>query len=424
MTSLEFAAQMSYASVDDGHGRDPRQAAVALLRELRVLAAMRDASREWSDSSEEAVVAIAVSNDGFVLTLTPEDTITRELGVGDLRARFADAGMTLWLEDPASDDELIDEYDYDEDDDPDEGFEDGDEGDVAEDDADLAALFAPDPVRVRAFSHRGPMEARLMAKMAKTDVAYAEVGLWSLVSFETAEPTEGWQPSKAQSPLITLNIPERGSTWVEVATHGVMASSHYFWPDAERDTLPVLDIDAITVPAAAETYRMLLAEGDGVHDELVALAERCDLDVELAHEALRSEALGGIAGADARLRAFLRAFDVPEELIEAAMSDAGAATLPDARRFEVKSWPQTAGDVILGGTWEGTALTRRSQPWARLSKALLENPLLALAVILGELALGAVLTVVLRRGWKTVGVLLVTDALGDLVVLWARMRRR
>lgn len=418
MTSLAFAAQLSYASVDDGHGGDPRSRAREVLRELRVLAALRDADAEWSDADEEAVVVVAVTDDGEVLTLTDEGMIARTLTVAELRARFADERMTLWLEDPASDGTLADEYDYDVDDDPEEGFqEDADELDPEE----LAALFAEHPVQVREFSRRGPISGRVLATAAKAEIEYAEASDWSLLRYETAGTAGLWQPSKAESPAITVNLPRDGDVWIEVRTHGAFTRPMHFWPDAERDTVPVLDIDEIAVPAAAETYRMLLAEGDGVRDELEELADRCDLDVERAHEALKAEALGGVVGSEARIRAFLAAFDVPAELIDAALSDADE--LPGARRFAPRSWPQTAGDVIVGGTTEATALTRRDRPFARLARAVESTPALGVAVALGELALGVVLTTVLRRGWKAVGGLLIADAVTDLALLWRRTRR-
>lgn len=435
MPELEFSVHVSYAGVDRGDGTDPRPDSLALLRELRVLAALRDASAEWTDADEEAALLIAVSDDGGVLTLTADDTITRGLRVAELRERFATAGLTLWLDDPADggEDALFGDVDtvlaeaaqesealleeeavFD---------EDPDAGELL-DEADLEELFAPTPVRVREFSHRGPVEARVRATLAAAEVDYAEVGEWSLYAFASSESTSVWPPAKAEGPVIVLNLPEDGDPWVEVTPPGVLANSGYFWPNAERDTRPVLDIDAITVPAAAETYRMLLAEGDGTRDELIALAERCALDVDAAHAALRAEALGGVEGADARIRAFLRAFRVPAPLIDAAMSDAGTSVLADARRFAPKRWLHTLGDILVGGLYETIPLTRRERPLARAVRAVRKNPALGLAIAVAELAVGLVLTAVLRGGWKALGIALIADATGDLAVLWARARRR
>ncbi len=405
---------MSYAGVTRDDGADPRLGARELLRDLRVLAAVRDAHAPWTPG-EEAVVPIAVTEDGGVLTLTGEGTITAaDLRVRALRERFVAAGMTLWLSDPEDEDEEGEDREYS----PEEVS-----APVEElDEEGLAELFAPTAVKVREFSRRGPMNARLLAPLVKTDVDYAEAEEWSVSAYATAESSPAWPPAKAESPVLTLNLVDLGGSWIDVRTPAQVAFPLPFWPNAERETVPVLDLDGFAGPAG-ETYRMLLTEGDGARDELDELAAHCALDVDAAHAALIPEALGGVEGADARIRSFLRAFGVPETLIEAAMADA-VADLPGAERMAAGGWGKAIGDVLVGGTYEAVALTRRARPLARMSRKLRENPLLGVGLAAVEFTAGVIATARLRRGWKAIGILLITDAIGDLLVSLARLRRR
>ncbi|MFP3344636.1 hypothetical protein R0J87_19355, partial [Halomonas sp. SIMBA_159] len=78
MLQNSFGIQLSYASVDRGDGSDPRPSARDILSLLRVPAGMRDATATWDDR-EEAVLAIPVTDDGHVLTLSEEDTVESTL---------------------------------------------------------------------------------------------------------------------------------------------------------------------------------------------------------------------------------------------------------------------------------------------------------------------------------------------------------
>lgn len=422
VTPTPLSAQLSYASVDTGDGSDPRPESLRLLRELRVVSALRDAGAAWSDSDEEAVLVVALDDDGRVLVISPADEIAPGPSVADVRDRFTEAGLTLWLDDPTSDDDLPDQLgegdtpDPDEEFDPEEVFADPDE------DVDLDELFAPDPVRVREFSHRGPLSARVLTASAGVEVACAEVGEWSLFSYETTEPTTPRPPSRAEAPVLVLNRPVDGAAWLEVTTAGGQPFPATFWPDAERDTQPALELESITVDATRQAYLRLLSEADGVRAELEELAERCILDVEQAHKALRAEALDGVADPDERLRALLGAFGIPTALVEAALSDSGEDGLDHVRHFTPKGWPRTVADALLAGTSESTPLTRRSRPLARAARVVRNRPLLGTAIAVGELAAGLVLTRVLPGGWKAIGVAVVADATVDLGITLARTR--
>ena len=416
MTSLGLSAQIDSASFVREDGGDPRPAALELLRELRVLAALRDAHAPWREG-EEAFAQVAVSGDGAVLTLSDEGTITGSvLRVSGLHRRFEAAGLVLSLTDPDAEEVEFDDREYS-----------PEEVSAPLDDLDeetLAKLFAPTAVKVREFSHRAPMTLRMLAPLVKADIDYAEEGEWSVAAYETTETSPGLAPSAAESPVITLNLlDDVDNGWIDVRTPREVVFGIPFWPNLERDTVPVLDLDSFAVPAAAETYRMLLTEGDGMRDELEELAARCSVDVGAAHAALIPVALGGVEGAENRIRAFLRAFGVPETLIEAALADA-VAGLPRAERFEARGFARAIGEVILGGTAEAVALTRRERPLARLSRWIRDNPLLGLGIAVAELAAGILAAARLHRGGKVLGILLIADALGDLLVLLVRARRR
>lgn len=416
MPQNSFGVQVSYASVDRGDGSDPRPSAREALSSLRVLAAVRDAGTAWGDRAE-AVLVIPLTDGGAVLTLTDEDTIATTLTIDALREAFVDAGLNLWIDaEPASTsvvegfEEFEAEFDGDED-----GF--GDDEDAEEFGDLLPELFEPTPVRVAAFSHRGPAVARILAEANRTAVEHAESSVWSLQRFRSSEPTSGWVSAKAELPVIEVNRTDDGDGWIEVtAASGTVP----FWPDAERETQPVLDLDAISVPETAEVYRRLLTEGDGSRDELAEIAISTRVDVEAAHRALVAEALGGVVGSDARRRAFLAAFGIPEELIERAFDDAA----PAARRFEPVGWAPAVWNTLVAGVGELTPLTRRNTFWARLTAAIRRRPALGLAIATGELALGLWAAGRMRGLGRAVGVLAITDAIGDIAVWVARLRRR
>ncbi len=88
--------------------------------------------------------------------------------------------------------------------------------------------------------------------------------------------------------MIELNRAD-ADVWFEVTAGN--GGPVPLWTDAERDTLPVLDIDAIRVPETAEIYRRLLTEGDGSRDELLELAAAVRLDVDAAPPRTDSRAL-------------------------------------------------------------------------------------------------------------------------------------
>ncbi|MGW8484418.1 hypothetical protein ACWGJP_14905 [Microbacterium sp. NPDC055903] len=403
MLPTRFAVQLVSASVDRGDGSDPREEARAILRRLRIPAALRDASAPWHER-EEAVVTVPMTDDDHVVALNDADAIEAALTAADLRAAFADAGLTLWLgvgeeedavESLPGEEPIIEAM-----------HAAGDE----ESDADL---FSPVALRVASFSHRGPSAARVTAQLQRIEVEYIESGTWSLQRFETDEPTIGLA-SGAELPVIELTRTADGG-WFDVTTRaGVMP----FWPDAERGTELVLAPDEITVPETAELVRRLHAEGDGSRDELVELAAMFPLDVEAAHAALVAEALGGIIGAQERQRAFLAAFGVPSDLIEAAFDE--ATGLP-AQRMTPGGWWALVKDVVTDGAGGFTPLTRRDRPFARMIKAVRERPMLGAALSAGELVVGAALA--RRRGGRRVlGILIVVDAVLDLAILIRRLR--
>ncbi|MFK3676109.1 hypothetical protein ACI2IP_00170 [Microbacterium sp. NPDC090218] len=405
MLQNSFGVHLSSASVDRGDGSDPRATAQEVLARLRVPAGLRDATQEWGDR-EEAVLAVPVTDDGHVLTLTEEDGIASTLTAGELRAAFREQGLVLWLDvevDPA--DDAGEAEDVAAEDEPDA------------DDAIDPSLFAFPSVQVSAFSHRGPGVARILASMRRMAVDHQESGEWSLQQFVTADPTGEWVTSKAELPVIELNRIDSGA-WIEV-TAG-KGGPIPFWTDAERDTRPVLDIEAIRVPETAEICRRLLAEGDGSRDELLEIAAAVTLDVDAAHRALMPEALGGVVGSEARQRAFLAAFGVAPDLIDAAYGD---GIVGAGRRFlPVKPWTALR-ETAIAGFGELTPLTRRGRPFARISEAIRRRPAVGLALSLAEFTAGTWLTSRVRGRGRFLGVLLVIDALIDLAIWIARIRR-
>lgn len=415
MLQNSFGVHVSYASVDRSDGSDPRSVAVDILARLRVPAALRDATEEWGEQ-QEAVLAIPVTDDGRVLTLSADDLVESTLTAAALRDAFQEQQLTLWLDadgdvDVAADDDV----------------EFGQSGQDAEAPApqtegetdaliDAGAFDLP-TVQVATFSHRGPAVARILATARGVAVDHLESGEWSLQRLETAEPTGDWVVSQADLPLVELNRAE-SATWFMVTTGG--GDIVPFWTDAERGTRAVLDIDAITVPETAEIYRRLLTEGDGSRDELLEVAARVALDVDAAHRALIPESLGGVIGERARHQAFIAAFGVPSDLIDAAFDDAAA---PVGRRFVPVGWWAVVRETAIAGVGEATSLTRRQRPFARLADAVRRRPVWGLALAAGELTAGVWAMSRSHRAVKGVGVLLVIDALIDALICVTRIRR-
>lgn len=411
MLQNSFGVQLSYASVDRGDGSDPRAAAQDVLARLRVLAGVRDATGDWGDA-QDAVLTIPLTDDRHVLTLNDEDGVSSTLTTAELRAAFQEQGLTLWLDaDDDTDEDVDDALDISV-----EGDADGEDSAEDMDDIDPALFDAP-TVQVSAFSHRGPTIARVLASARRTPVDHRESGDWSLQQFESADPTADWVSSRAELPLIELSRTESGA-WFDVTAVGT--GTVPFWPDAERDTRAVLDIEAIRVPETAEIYRRLLTEGDGNRDELLGIAAVVPLDVDAAHRALIPESLGGVIGSEARLRAFVAAFGVAPDLIDAAFAE--NATVPE-RRFLPTGWWPTLWETAIAGMGELSPLTRRRRPLVRLEDALLRRPALGLAVTLGELGTG-VWAASRRRGpGRFLGVLLIVDAVIDAAIWVTRIRR-
>lgn len=425
MTAEQIAFHVQYASVDAQGAGDPVPAAERILRSERVLAAVRDGS------GEESVLLIPITEDGAVVAADAEGVLRFDLSAERLRELFAAEGLTLWLDHPDG----LDELDADLDEEFGEAFEDldddvldgtartddpagfgmpGDADDLPDD------VFEVEPVRVAEFSRRGPWAARIIAQLLRTEVAYAEEGTWSLYRYDTDRPHMVLTGGPADGAVVEINIPHDGDAWVEVTTPG--GRTGMFWPNAERSTRAVLDVDGIGTPATAEVYRRVLTELDGTLDELRELSVGVRIDVDLAHRACMPESVGGIAGEQARLHSFAEAFGVPAELVARGL--AAEADDDATHRFAPRGWLPLAGDILVGGVSEMTPLTRRGRPLARLARALRERPLLGAAVSTGELAAGLAMTRSRSRFGRVLGVLAIVDAIGDLVIWAVRMRRR
>ncbi|QEA28980.1 hypothetical protein FGL91_10670 [Microbacterium sp. CBA3102] len=415
MLQNSFGVHISSASVDRGDGSDPRSLAHDILAGLRVPAGVREAEDEWDDHSA-ALLAIPVTDDGHVLTLSEEDRIASTLSVADLREAFRSQGLTLWLEDGTDpDDDGIDAEDPE---DPEDVGDEEDEDDLEDEELDSdTSTFTLPTVQVCAFSHRGPAVARLLSSIRRMVVDHQESGEWSLQQFETSEPTGDWTTSRAELPVIELNRVD-SDAWIEVTPP--KGGPIPFWIDAERGTRPVLDIEAIRIPETAEICRRLLAEGDGSRDELLELAAMVRLDVDAAHRALMPESLGGVVGTEARQRAFLAAFGIAPDLIDAAFGGQGAC--PNRRFLPLGPWA-TVRETAIAGVGEFTALTRRDRPLARLGDAIRRRPVVGIALALAEFSAGMWLTSRTRGGGRSFGVLLVVDALIDLAIWITRIRR-
>ncbi|SJN29238.1 hypothetical protein FM104_06415 [Microbacterium esteraromaticum] len=417
MSAEQIAFQITYASVDSGDGEDPTAAARRILRSERVLAALREFS------GEEAVLLIPVTESGHVVALDEAGLLRFDLSVQRLRELFSDDGLSLHL---GFGGDALDAVDAELDDEFGAAFEQLD--DLDESASDLAGfgmlegeeldadLFAEETVRVAEFSRRGPWAARVTAQILGTDVDYLEAGSWSLYRYDTDRPHMAISGSRADGPIIEVNVPTAGDAWVEVTSAGHTAM---FWPNSERCTTPVLDIEEIETPESAELYRRMLAEADGTRDELNDLGMGITVDADAVQRACMPEAVGGVAGETARLHAFVAAFGVPAALIEAALDD-GA----EGRRFAARGWMPMIGSMLMGGIAETTPLTRRSSPLARISSLLRKRPVLHAALSVGELSAGVALSRSRSRAGRGVGALLVIDAVVDLTVLAVRILRR
>lgn len=419
MSAEQIAFQIAYASVDSGDGADRTPEAEGILARERVLAAMR------GFDGDAAVVLIPVTQDGGVLSLDVDGRLRFDLSTSALEALFAAEGLVLHL---GSADDALHDVDAELEEEYGEAFEQLD--DRTDDSNELSGfgmpedaaafedeLFAPEPVRVTEFSRRATWAARLTAQLLDVSVDYLEDGTWSVYRYRTERAHGAISGGAGDGPIIEVNRPQEGEAWIEVtSSHGRPAM---FWPNSERLTRPVLDIDAIAVPESAELYRRMLAEADGMRDELAGLGLGTRVDADAAHRACMPEALGGVVGADARLRAFVAAFGVPASLVAVGLQEARAG-----RRFTPRGWLPMIGGVLLGGLSEVTPLTRRHTALARLGRLLRKRPMLHGAISAGELAGGLALTRGRSGLGRTFGTLLVIDAVVDLAVLWVRIVRR
>ncbi|MFD5224889.1 hypothetical protein ACFWHT_04625 [Microbacterium sp. NPDC058342] len=419
MPAEQIAFQITYASVDSGDGADPTIAVERILREQRVLAATR------GFDGESSIVLIPVTESGGVVSVDDAGHLRFDLSTTRLEALFAEEGLTLHL---GGTDDALEEVDAELEQEYGEAFEQLDDpsglaqeelgGFGMPDDADEFTddLFRVEPVQVAEFSRRGPWAARLTAQLLDTEVDHLEAGSWSLCRYRTDRAHGALSGGRADLPVIEVNIPAGGDAWIEVtAPHG---RSALFWPNGERLTRPVLDFDSIAVPESAEVYRRMLSEADGVREELAELELGEAVDAEAVLRACLPEALGGIVGEKARLRAFVAAFGVTGSLVDAGFEEATGA-----RRFVPRGWGRTVGDLVIGGVLETTPLTHRDRPVARFARLLRERPLLGAAISIAELAAGVVLRRRSRFG-RGLGVLLIIDAVADLLILAIRMRRR
>lgn len=416
MTVEQIAFQVVYASVDAGGAGDPTERATRILRDERVLAALR------AYDGAEVTALIPITEDGAVVALDVDGQLRFDLTAVRLQELFAAETLTLHL---GSADDALEQVDAE----LDEQFADAFEmlDDQASSPEDLSGFGMPESgdleeeaveaVHVAEFSRRGPWGARLTSQLLGVDVDYLEAGTWSVYRYRTDQPHGAVTGGRADLPVIEVNIPQHGEAWIEVTAAGGRVG--YFWVNGERLTAPVLDIDAIAIPESAELYRRMLVEADGVRDELEGLAMGDAVDIERALRACMPEALGGTVGESARIREFVAAFGVHESLAAAGVDDA-----EPGRVFSPRGWGRTLGDFALAGIGDTLALTRRDRPLGRLWRLLRKRPLLEAALSTGELAGGIALSRVRSPFGRTVGILLVIDAVADLVLWTIRIRRR
>ena len=415
MTTEQIAFQVSYASVESADSSDPTGTAVRLLREQRVLAAVREFD------GMEITALIPVTDSGAIVALDEAGLLRFDLTAAELERAFSDAGLTLHLAsavdalgqvDAELDEQFGDAFEMldapdaaDDDDETDEELEDFDESDEL------------DTVRVAEFSHRGPWAARLTAQIVGGAVDYLEADTWSLYRYRTDQAHAAVSNGKADLPILEVNLPTHGEAWVEVTAPS--GRTGYFWVNGERLTMPVLDLSSIAVPESAELYRRMLIEADGVRDELMQLGMGAAIDIEQAVHACTPEALGGIEGTLARVREFIAAFGVPTTLIEAGLDDQASG-----RRFSARGWARTIGDWLMGGLTETAALTRRDRPMVRFEHFLRKRPLVGMSLSTAELAFGVGLSRGRSRIGRGIGILMVLDASADLAIWAVRMLRR
>ncbi|GAA2901561.1 hypothetical protein [Microbacterium esteraromaticum] len=412
MSAEQIAFHVSYASVESATGDDPTVLAAELLREERVLAASR------GFDGDESVFLIPVTESGHIVALDGDDRLRFELSTLALQQRFEAAGLTLHL---GMSDDAIEEVDQELDEEFGAAFEQLDDPAAASDDLGGFGMpdwgdsdddaFAMQPVRVAEFSRRGPWGARITAQMTGAEVDYLEAGTWSLYRYATDQPHMAVSGGGADEPIIEVNLPQHGEAWVEVSVRG---RTGMFWPNIERLTQPVLDLDAITVPESADVYRRMMLEADGADEELRGLGMGEQIDLETARRACAPEALGGTSGELERVRAFVSAFGVPAALISAGVDDVAAG-----RRFTPRGWPRTVADLAVGGIGEITALTSRERPLPRAARFLRKRPGIAAALSVAELAVGLATSRARSPLVRGLGVLVIIDAALDLVI-WVR----
>lgn len=414
MSEEQIAFHVSYASVQSPTGEDPTAVASELLRGERVLAASR------GFDGDGAVFLIPVTESGAVVSLDADDRLRFDLTALELQQIFEDAGLILHL---GTSDDALEEVDQELDEQFGTAFEQFDDPAAASED--LAGFGMPDSgdgdgfavqaVTVAEFSRRGPWGARITAQMAGADVEYVEADAWSLYRYATGQAHMAVSGGRADEPIIEVNLPERGEAWIEVTADG---RTGMFWPNIERLTQPMLDVDAISVPESAEVYRRMLVEADGTGDELRGLRLGDALDAEAAMRACAPEALGGTAGELERIGAFVASFGVPASLIAAGLHGTGAG-----QRFSPRGWLRTVADLAVGGVVELTALTRRGRPLARAARFVGERPTLGAVISVAELTAGIAAARTRSRFGRILGVLMVVDSIVDLLI-WARRSRQ
>lgn len=418
MSAEQNDFQITFASVDSGDGIDPSETVERILREARVLAAIR------GFDGLATTVLVPTTERAEVVGLDAEDRLCFELSVDGLGALFAAAGLTLQLDLGAEEPDDCELYEIDAQlenefgqaferpDDAPEGFD----GPGRVEDAD-DGLLAPDPVRVAEFSRRGPWAARLTAQLLNTPVDYLEDATWSVYRYCTDRAHDALSSGRTDGPIIEVNAPSNGEAWIEVdASRGRTAM---LWPNAERLTRPVLDIDTIAVPESVDLYRRMLADAGGAREELAGLELGDAIDADAVLRACLPESIGGVVGADARLRAIVEAFGVPASLVTAGLGESNSG-----RRFVPRGWARTIGDMLLAGTVETTPLGHRDRLSFRVARSLRKRPMIGVALSTAELASGVALGCSRSKVGRGVGVVLVLDALANIVAWTVRILRR
>lgn len=411
MAAEQIAFRITYASVWTADGADPSAKAERILRDARILAAVR------GFDGESTTLLLPVTGDGSVVALDADDGLRFDLSADDLGRLFAASGLSLNL---GLTDDALGEVDAELEQQFGEAFE---QLDGVDDEDDLTGagmpdedLLAPDPVRVTEFSRRGPWAARMTAQLLDTPVDYLEDGTWSVFCYHTDRAHGAVSGGASDLPVIEVNVPHDGEAWVEVT--GPHGRSAMFWPNAEQFTRPVLPLDSITRPASVEVYRRMLSEVDGAREELAQLGMG-DVDADAVLRACLPEALGGVEGSHARLRALVVAFGMPDSLVSAGLDETGGG-----RRFFPQGWPRTVSDIMVGGIVEATSLVHRDRPVVRFARFLRKRPVLNAALSTAELAAGVSLSWGRSRVGRGIGILLVLDAAADLALWIVRIRRR